>query len=254
MSPESVSQRRQSKDSSDLLVSARGKDYTLRPGDVFTFGRLESCTCCLDPLDRGISRIAGALLFDHGTWWVANRSESRALHIVDSVGFSVPLPVSRPGWPPARRAVEPAGIRVLVTGGVWTHELRCVLAAPHVQSVVHREEGTESTRTVTPTITDARKEVLVALVSGYLKPFPRYDPRPLSYAEIAEMVNLPRSTVVKRIETVRTQLKDAGVPGLEDADARRPLAEWLLAMRLIIPEDLEWLTRQKPGEQSGTDS
>jgi hypothetical protein len=233
------------------LVTARGKSYTLQPRQVFTFGRLESCTCCLDPLDRGISRIAGALVFDHGTWWIANRSESRALHIVDSVGFSVPLPVSRSGWPPARRAVEPAGLRILVTGSVWTHELRCVPASPQPRSIVQLPDEAESTRTVTPTITDARKEVLVALVSGYLKPFPRYDPRPLSYAEIAEMVNLPRTTVVKRIEMVRTQLKEAGVPGLEDADARRPLAEWLLAMRLIVPADLDWLRQQHPADGAG---
>jgi hypothetical protein len=232
------------------LVNARGNDYTLHPGEVFTFGRLASCTCCLDPLDRGISRIAGALIFEHGTWWVANRSETRALHVVDSVGLSVPLPVARSGWPPSRRAVEPAGVRVLVTGGVWTHELRCVLANPDVQPPVTRSDEAESTKSVTPRITDARKEVLVALVSGYLKPFPRYDPRPLTYAEIADMVNLPRSTVVKRIETVRTQLKEAGVPGLEDDDARRPLAEWLLAMRLIVPADLDWLRRQRPDTET----
>ena len=73
-------------------------------------------------------------------------------------------------------------------------------------------------------------------------PFPRYNPRPLTYSEIADMVGLPRSTVTKRIEAVRTQLKEHGVPGLEDDDARRPLAEWLLSMRLIVPADLEWLT------------
>jgi hypothetical protein len=230
---------------SDLLVSARDREFTLRPGDPFTFGRADSCTCCLDPVDRGISRIAGALVFEHGTWWVANRSETRALHIVDSLGLSVPLPISRTGWPPSKRAVEPGGIRILVTGGVWTHELRCALADPHLQSSVVRPVDIETTATQTPSLTDARKEVLVALVSGYLKPFPRYDPRPLSYAEIADMVDLPRSTVIKRIEAVRGQLRDSGVPGLEEADARRPLAEWLLSMRLIVPADLVWLAQQR---------
>ena len=68
------------------------------------------------------------------------------------------------------------------------------------------------------------------------------------------MVNLSRTTVIKRIETVRTQLKAAGEPCLEDADARRPLAEWLLSMRLIVPEDLEWLHRQLAEGLSGVDS
>jgi hypothetical protein len=57
-------------------------------------------------------------------------------------------------------------------------------------------------------------------------------------------VNLPRSTVVKRIEAVRDQLRAQGLPGLEDSDARRPLAEWLLAMRLVAPSDLDWLASQ----------
>jgi hypothetical protein len=226
---------------SDLLVNVREHRFQLSPGQPFTFGRAESCTFCLDKLDRGISRIAGAFIFEHGTWWIINRSETRSLHIVDAVGLSVPLPVSRSGWPSSRRAIDPEGLRVLVTGAVWTHELRCVVAQPFAQSVVGGHTDWPSTATQTPSITDARKEVLVALVSGYLKPFPRYDPRPLTYSEIAEMVGLPRSTVTKRVEAVRTQLKDHGVPGLDEEDARRPLAEWLLSMRLIVPADLEWL-------------
>ena len=230
---------------SDLVVTVKGVEHTLRPGEVFTFGRLPTCTCCLDAVDKGISRIAGAIVFEHGAWWVANRSETRALHIVDAVGLSVPLPVSRPGWPAARRAVEPAGLGILITGSVWTHELRCRLVEPHRHSTtVLKPAGSESTASFNPSITDRRKEVLVALVSGYLKPFPRYDPRPLTYAEIAEMLGLPRTAVVKRIEAVRTQLKDAGVPGLEEDDARRPLSEWLLAMRIIVPTDLVWLQHQ----------
>ncbi len=232
-----------------LLVTVRTTNYTVRPEDVFTFGRLESCTCCLDPIDRGISRIAGAIMFEHGTWWVVNRSESRALHIVDSVGFSVPLPVARPGWPPSRREVEPGGTRVLVSGHVWTHELRCAIPNRSAVPAFVQPFGAESTKTVRPRITDARREVLVALVSGYLLPFPRYDPRPLTYAEIARIVHLPRTTVARRIEDVRSQLRDAGVPGLEDSDARRPLAEWLLATRLIVPADLDWLRQRTAGTE-----
>ena len=110
----------------------------------------------------------------------------------------------------------------------------------------------EATATQSATLTDARKEVLVALVSGYLHPFPRYDPRPLTYQEIADMVLIERSTVVKRIEAVRNQLREGGLPGLEDGDARRPLAEWLLSMRLLVPSDLQWLHAQTENRRLAT--
>jgi len=103
-----------------------------------------------------------------------------------------------------------------------------------------------------PVLTELRKEVLVALVAGYLQSFPRYDPRPRTYAEVAAAVDLPRSTVMKRIEAVRTGLVAAGVPGLEEPDARRPLAEWLLSMRLITSADLDWLAERVRGRGSAS--
>ena len=236
---------------SRLLVSIDDKQFTLAPSDVFTFGRDDSCTCVLDPMDRGISRIAGALVWENGGWWVVNRSTKRSLHVVDALGLSVPLPVARSGWPPSKRAVDPGGLRVLVAGDVWTHEVRLLHAEPVDPSTVAVVETGMSTSGQTPVLTDARRVVLVSLVSGYLQPFPRYDPRPLTYAEIATMTALPRSTVVKRIEAVRDQLRDSGVPGLEEGDARRALAEWVLAMRLITPPDLLWLSTYL--EQEGED-
>lgn len=224
-----------------LSVRVDGHPVILAAGETFTFGRDSTCTAVLDAMDRGISRIAGALVWENGSWWIVNRSTKRALHVVDAIGLSVPLPVARPGWPPSKRAIDPAGLRVLVAGEVWTHELRVAYLNPPVLSTVARGDDVGTTTTQTPVLTDARRLVLVALLSGYLQPFPRYDPQPLTYAEVADMVGLPKSTVTRRFEAVRRQLRDAGVPGLDNADARRSLAEWLLAMRLITPPDLQWL-------------
>ena len=224
-----------------LLLEVDGNHFEIEPPTTFTFGRDTSCSHVLDPMDRGISRIAGVVAWENGHWWVVNRSTKRALHVVDALGISVPLPVSRAGWPPPKRAVDPGGLRVLIAGDGWTHELRIAYAEPPLPSTAAVPEGGDSTVGHIPVLTEARKIVLVALTSGYLQPFPRYDPRPLTYADIADMVGLPRSTVVKRIEAVRDQLRESGVPGLDEADARRPLAEWLLAMRLITASDLAWL-------------
>ncbi len=237
---------------SELVVSVRGERHVVRPGETFTFGRAASCTICLDTLDKSISRIAGAMLFEHTTWWIVNRSETRTLSIVDSIGLSSPLPVAKSGWPASRRAVDPGGVSVIVTGSMRTHELRCEVAMPLAAPTAFDAPSWSSTATQTPTITDARKEVLVALVSGYLLPYPRHDPRPLTYGEIAEMVGLPRSTVTKRVEAVRTQLRDHGVPGLDEDDARRALAEWLLSMRLIVASDLVWLEGRRAVSRAGT--
>ena len=188
--------------------------------------------------------MAGAFVWENDIWWIVNRSTKRALHVVDPLGLSVPLPVARSGWPPSKRAVDPGGLRILVAGDVWTHEVQASYAAPPLASTIAQMGAGSTTSDHSPVLTEARRLVLVALVSGYLQRFPRYDPRPLTYAEISELVNLPRSTVVKRIESVRDQLRSQGLPGLEEADARRPLAEWLLSMRLVTPPDLDWLATQ----------
>lgn len=224
-----------------LHLSIREHTFIVRPEQGFSFGRSESCDLCLDTIDRGISRVAGSFMFEHGAWWVVNRSENRALYLIDPVGISTPVPVTKRGERPSRRSIDPQGIGVLVAGAVWTHEIRCTI--PDSSGPINNTNRPSFTASATqiPSITDARKEVLVALVSGYLRPYPRHDPRPLTYAEIAQLVGLPRTTVTKRIEATRTQLREHGIPGLDDDDARRPLAEWLLAMRLIVPADLVWL-------------
>jgi hypothetical protein len=49
------------------VVVHRGRSRVLTAGEVLTFGRAASCTACLDPQDRGISRLAGCIEHDAGT-------------------------------------------------------------------------------------------------------------------------------------------------------------------------------------------
>jgi hypothetical protein len=225
-----------------LYVAYDRQRLTLDPGGEATFGRDPSCTVRLDPADPGVSRLAGKLAYRGGLWWIANLSRKRLLHVVDGNGFTIPLPIAVDGLP-SRRAVDQNRMTVLVPGERWTYEIRLHLAVPVVETGPPPPAGDlASTRAHEPVLTDRRREVIVALAEGYLRPMPHYDPRPRTYQEVADRLRLTRTQVKKRIEQVRGQLVRLGVPGLEnEVDARRPLCEWFLAMRLVDPTDLAWL-------------
>ncbi|HEY0697633.1 MAG TPA: hypothetical protein VGD43_07465 [Micromonospora sp.] len=223
-----------------LTVRVDDREIVLDPGDVLTFGRDRSCTVCLDTADVGISRVAGRIHHDGRAWQVTNLSSKRALHLVDAHGFASPLPVAAEGWPPSERAVDHPHLTVLVAGQLWTYALVLTPQAERVAAPVVAPLDPLTTRTQAPVLTPRQREVLVALAAGYLRPYPHYDPRPRTYNEVAERLGLTRTQVVRRIERVREQLVAAGVLGLEgEIDARRPLCEWLLAMRVVGPADVE---------------
>ncbi|MEV6923742.1 FHA domain-containing protein [Dactylosporangium sp. NPDC051485] len=230
-----------------LVVDVHDTTYTLKDGDELTFGRDSRCTVRLDAADAGISRMAGRIRSEAGTWFVTNLSGKRPLHIADANGFAVPLPVAQAGWPLSRRAVDQPRLTVLVPGETWTYALNLRISDPLPVESTPPPTGQDpvSTRVPTLRLTDNRREVLVALTRGYLRPYPHYDPRPCGYDEIAGLLGLTRTQVTRRIEDVRDTLIAAGVEGLEGVrDTRRPLCEWLLAMRVVTPTDLDWLTRR----------
>jgi predicted DNA-binding protein (UPF0251 family) len=108
-------------------------------------------------------------------------------------------------------------------------------------------EGSPTSATSDVSVTEAEKLALVALFSGYLEPFPRYDPHPKSYADAAARLGIPRTTLVKRVEYLRNRLTNAGVPNLLGENALQHLAEWALATGLISRADLSLLPpRQRP--------
>src|SRR5262249_13464322 len=68
-----------------VTVTVGEQAYKLEGGEPFTFGRSSDCTVCLDADDSGISRRAGSIERDGGTWWLLNRSSVRALAVVDEL-------------------------------------------------------------------------------------------------------------------------------------------------------------------------
>jgi hypothetical protein len=226
--------------SSTLTIGLGDQRYEVGEGEELTFGRSQRTTLCLDPSDLGISRVAGSLEADAGVWWLVNKSTVRPLEVVDDVGIRTVLP-------PGRRLAVTAPITVIVEGAMRRHALTVDLpeealgasagdpfSAPHL-------EGNPTRAASEVSITSADKVALVALFSGYLEPFPRYDPHPKSYADAAARLDWPRTTLVKRVEYMRTRLTNAGVPNLLGENALPHLAEWALATGLISRTDLALL-------------
>jgi hypothetical protein len=217
------------------VVTFAGDRRELTPGEILTFGRAESCSLCLDATDLGISRLAGSVEHDAGTWWLLNRSSVRPLEIIDEIGIRTVLA-------PGRRVAVSGTVTVVVEGSVLRHAVGVATTAPDAFGV-----SVGSTSDIRPTATGdvvlnaADRLALVALFAGYLEPFPRYDPHPRTYADAATRLGLPRSTLVKRIEYLRTRLSNAGVPNLLGENALQHLAEWALTTGVLRREDLDLL-------------
>lgn len=227
-----------------------GVEYRLDPGARLTFGRSRDCDICLDPQDAAVSRTAGELEFEHGTWWLTNRSATRLLSIVDNLGLRSVLA-------PGRRTAVEGPTRVLVDGVRGQHSLhvdvpaadpasRPAVADPAAAAAPAVPDAPDALPTATGAevlVNEADRLAMVALFAGYLEEPPRYDPNPKSYAAAAARLGWPRTTLVKRIEYLRTRLDAAGVPNMMGFNALANLAEYAIGRRLITRADLALIRR-----------
>ncbi len=222
-------------------VMVGNEPHQVVPEEPFTFGRSRECTVCLDPDDRGISRVAGSVEYVGTTLFVNNRSQVRPLAIVDPLGFRSVLA-------PSRRMAVDERLSVVVEGQVRRHEL--VVATRSVEVSDPTAPDLDGLSAADGIATEMGGEVaytakdrlaLVALFAGYLEGFPRHDPRPRSYADAAARLGWPRSTLLKRVEHLRTRLIAAGVPSLYGERALEALAEHVIATGVITRDDLELL-------------
>jgi hypothetical protein len=217
-----------------------GVEHPVGPDRSATFGRSRECEICLDPEDAAISRVAGELEFEHGTWWLTNRSATRPLSIVDDLGLRSVLP-------PGRRTAVEGPTRVLVDGVRGQHsllvEVPALTPAADLAATGPVDTGTPTATGAEVLITEADRMAMIALFAGYLADPPRYDPNPKSYAAAAARLGWPRTTLVKRIEYLRTRLDAAGVPNMMGFNALANLAEYAISRRLITRDDLALLRR-----------
>lgn len=176
----------------------------------------------------------------HGVWFVSNLSGKRSFDIVDANGFSVPLPISSTTVP-SLRAIDQPRLTVRVVGTDIDYELLLLPVDALVRVSANPPTDPVSTFAHRCRLTDNRREVLVAMARPYLQTGAHHDPNPLTYAEVAALLGLSQATVMRRVQVVREQLVADGAVGLQVGDARRALCEWLLSMRWIGPEDLDWL-------------
>lgn len=227
-------------DETDLMVSVRGERYQVAADRPFTFGRLPSCTLCLDPDDVAISRLAGEIRRNDTVWYVINRSGSRRFTVVDEFGLRRVL------GPGKRHSVDER-IRVIIAGARGSHELALQPPTPP-EPPEPPEAAPEATGVSTAfgqdvVITRDDRLALAALFSGYLLEGRDYDPAPKSYAAAAARLGWPRTTLVKRVEYIRTRLDKAGVPDMMGWNALSSLAEHALTTGLITRDDLRLIGR-----------
>ncbi|CUU55005.1 hypothetical protein Ga0074812_10485 [Parafrankia irregularis] len=239
-------------------VEYDGQVFPLSAGRRLTFGRSLECTVRLAAGDAAISRIAGSVEseVDGSLWWLSNDSDKRLFAVVDEFGL-------RSVVPPGRRVAVESPVRVVLEGADRVYSLRVAVAGPGRAvaggaggaggaGVDGGGDGVGAPVPATGTLTAAGENVminsadrlaLVALFAGYLEDPPRYDPYPRSYAAAAKRLDVPRTTLVKRIEHLRVRLTDAGVPNLMGWNALTKLAEYAITTRLITRDDLRLLRR-----------
>jgi hypothetical protein len=221
-----------------VRVTALGREWLSDGKKRITFGRSPDCDICLDPEDTGISRRAGMVEWQHGTWWVRNCSDGLPLSLVDDLGLRSVLG-------PGRRAAVETPVRVLVDcSQSRPHSLLIEpLGAPPAEPEVATHDGVSTAIGQDVLINDADRLALVALFAGYFEDPPRYDPHPKSYAAAAARLGWPRTTLIKRIEYLRSRLDAAGVPNMTGWTALTNLAEFVISRGLITKQDLSLIRR-----------
>jgi hypothetical protein len=243
-----------------LIVMHESGTWRARPGQILTFGRSAGCTITFPAADRGVSRSAGSLAFEHGTWWLRNDSSASVLYLSGDRGFRADLP------PGMRAPVQQWHAKIRLQGMLDCYTLR--LRLPDLDDVPEQDPGTgQGERTpANPTgehqVTSTRRRpplsgsdrlILAARFEDYLNWRHTGPVAPRSAKETACRIGWQAHTVAKRCENIRDRYSRLGVPGLRGPRALDELAMLLISTGELTADDLRRLPgRAAAGQDRGT--
>lgn len=239
-----------------LIVMHESGTWRVRPGQVLTFGRGAGCTIALPAADRGVSRSAGILFFERGTWWLRNDSSSSVLYVSGDRGFRVDLP------PGMQAPVQQWHAKVRLQGLLDSYTLR--LRLPDLDDVPEHDPGAgqggmsvagptgehlvTSTRR-RPPLSNSDRLILAARFEDYLNWRHAGPPTPRSAKEAAERIGWQAHTVAKRCENIRDRYSRLGMPGLRGPRALEELGMLLISTGDMTADDLRRLPSRPPAQQ-----
>lgn len=221
---------------STIAVRIGNEQFAATPDCPFFFGRADGEDLVgLDPSDMGISAIAGSIESTWDVWWVVNRSRKRKL-LVEITRESAYQRLDCG----SRLAVTVRPLSVLVPGAIYTHRIEVLVPEEEVAAL--RVTTSDSSGTITVgevALSDRDRHALAALCCGFLRPFPRRDPHPLSYQEAADLLGPPWNSVRvrKQIERLKERMARTGLY-FEGPRANDELAVHLIDNGLLTVNDL----------------
>ena len=234
--------------------------WRILPGQILTFGRSAECTITLPAADCGVSRSAGSLVFERGTWWLRNDSSSSVLYVSGDRGFRVDLP------PGMRAPVQQWHAKIRLQGVLGSYTLR--LRLPDLDDVPEQDLGTgqggripasptgehlvTSTRR-RPPLSGSDRLILAARFEDYLDWRHTGPAAPRSAKETAERIGWQAHTVAKRCENIRDRYSRLGVPGLRGPRALEELAMLLISTGELTAKDLRRLPSQASAGKNRAD-
>ena len=249
-----------------LMVMYGARAWTVKPGEIFTFGRGKACSAVLSADDRGVSRQAGSLQHHDGAWWIHNDSRASLLYVTGDRGFRADIP------PGMRLPLQQWHAKVRLTGGLGTYTLLVRLPeldhqpgdtdaadqasadGPGGHASPDGAGGPASTLRAASTtefrspLTESDRLVLAARFERYLTWRYPGAPTPCTAREAAERIGWKPHAVVKRCENIRERYARHGAPGLRGPRALEELAALLTSTGELTAGDL----RRLPAKAAAT--
>ncbi len=220
----------------EATVFVGGEKFEATSTEPFVFGRTNNGKVVgLDPTDMGISAEAGSIEFQFALWWVINRSRKR--HLLVETNTGAPAMRLDAG---DRVALTRSQSIVLVPGAVFTHRLDIQLSPEALSSLqVETSQGSGTITIGEIGLSERDRDVLTALFSGYLRPFPYRDARPISYQGAADVLgsDWTKVTVRKQVERIKERMERSGLY-FQGLRANDEMAEHLIANGMLTPADL----------------